>query len=219
MFINRIRQRAASNRSALLRQFIAKLPRPIRVVDLGGGADMWQRWGFTERDGLKITLVNHHEDDVTHRLPLDSVLFISERILDAREIRSADLRHFDLVFSNSMLEHLPTRADQTELARKIVQCGRPYFVQVPNKYSLIDPHFPHPAVPFFATYPRELQARLLSLHKFGSGSRSPTVAAARLRFSLYLPLGRSDMRRLFPNAEIVTERSLGIPMSLVAKSA
>ena len=66
-------------------------------------------------------------------------------------------------------------------------------------------------------YSREMQARLLSLHAFGSGSRSPSMEAARLRFSLYSPLGRGDMRKLFPTATIETERSLGIPMSLVAR--
>ena len=195
------------------------MPRPLRVVDLGGGAAMWRRWGITAADDLKITLVNPHESDTTGRVTLDGLPFINEREADATELTPEDLRAFDLVFSNSMFEHLSSREQQVRLARTIIDSGRPYFVQVPNKASPVDPHFPHPAVPFFAMYPREIQARLLTLHGFGGGRRARSIEDAYDRLGHYFPLGRTDVRRLFPTAQIQTERNLGLPMSLVARSA
>jgi hypothetical protein len=73
-------------------------------------------------------------------------------------------------------------------------------------------------VPFFATYPRSLQARLLSWSALGSSSVAPSYEAALARLKNYYPLTASDVRQLFPQARIVLERPLGVPMSIIAMS-
>ena len=105
-----------------------------------------------------------------------------------------------------------------QLARAIIDSKRPYFLQTPNKRSPLDPHFPRPYVPFFATYPRALQARLLSWSALGSGSAAPSYAAAITRLENYFPLTTRDVRQLFPQARIVVERPLGVPLSIIAMS-
>jgi hypothetical protein len=73
-------------------------------------------------------------------------------------------------------------------------------------------------VPFFATYPRSLQARLLSWSALGSSSASPSYDAAIERLENYSPLTTRDVRQLFPKARSVVERPLGVPMSIIAMS-
>jgi hypothetical protein len=120
----------------------------------------------------------------------------------------ADLREYDVIFSNSFLEHLEDRRTQARLAGTIVESRVPYFIQVPNKRSPVDPHFPSPLVPFFAMYPEWLRARLLTVGAFGSGGKAPSLARARLRMKFYIPLGDSELSALFPNATLSFERPL-----------
>lgn len=176
----------------------------------------WEQWGVTAADGLEITLVNHHLIDRTNVGVSNPFTFIRDRFADATLLSAADLREYDLIFSNSFLEHLPEREQQVAMTRKILESGRWYFIQVPNKFSPIDPHFPRPYVPFFALYPKELQARLWSLSALGSESKADSIEAARLGLRYYNPLGWRDMRRLLPDAELRVERPLGVPMSILA---
>lgn len=215
--IRHFKLQAASNRSALLRQRLGGIKRPVRVVDLGGTRGMWDRWGFSASDGLLITLANNHEYDRVGRDEKveDAGYFMRENV-DIRSLDPSYYERFDLVFSNSMLEHLYDRKHQQLVARSIVACGKPYFIQVPNRNSIVDPHFPHPLVPFFGAWPRSLQARALCLSGLRGGKRMPSVESALKRLENYVPLARSDLTDLFPNARIYTERLAGIPMSLVA---
>lgn len=176
---------------------------------------MWARWGVTEADGLQVTLVNNHHIDKSHQGELMPGSFISDRKMDVMTLSGEELASFDVIFSNSMLEHLSSRVDQVRLAASITSCGRSYFVQVPNKNCIVDPHFPHPLAPFFAAWPKPLQARMLTLHRLGSGSRCANVEEALRRLNFYTPLNRQHLSRLFPGAKMVTERSFGIPLSLL----
>lgn len=214
-----LRARAARRRSGLFRQFIAPLPRPLRILDLGGSHEMWRRWGVGARDGLEIVLLNNHGSDVSHARDARYAPFVTEHIGDVRALAAVDLQRYDLVFSNSMFEHLYTREMQQRVARVVIDSGRPYFIQVPNRRCLVDPHFPHPLAPFFAVWPRALQARALSVHGLGSGAPAGSIGAARQRLSHYVPIDRRALQALFPQARIVTEWSLGLPMSLVALHA
>lgn len=215
-FLVRIREGAARDRSRLFRDFIAALPRPVRVLDLGGTAEMWSRWQVRESDALQITLLNHHRLDTTQRDVPVTQPFIRSCHGDALALTARELHSFDVIFSNSMLEHLPSRVQQVQLADCIMASGLPFFIQVPNRRSPVDPHFPHPLVPFFALYPRELQARLLAWSHLGSGGRATSLAQARATFAHYHPLSRTDMHRLFPAATVRMQWTFGLPMSVIA---
>lgn len=216
--ILKARSAAAGRRAKRFLEFIKKLPRPIRVIDLGGSAEMWARWGVTETDRLLITLINNHHIDKSHLGERLSGNFISERQMDVMELSKEDLASYDVVFSNSMLEHLSSVEEQTRLAASIANCGLPYFVQVPNKNCIVDPHFPHPLAPFFAAWPRSFQVRTLTLHRLGSGSRCASTEEAIRRLHYYTPLSRHRLRQIFPGATIAIERTFGLPLSLVAMS-
>jgi|GEM_PF-2983481 len=216
-FIARVRSQAASARSKWFRDYVRAMPRPLRIIDLGGSVEMWQRWGAVPEDGLDITLLNHHALDTSHRDEPVVFDFLRKETCDALKLTPQDLAAYDLIFSNSMLEHLPTRDAQRKLANIIVNSGRPYFVQVPNKNSPVDPHFPHPAVPFFAIYPRALQARLYAVSALGSRCRASSTQAALDELAFYNPLGASDMRKLFPNADLGIQWTSALPMSIIVR--
>jgi hypothetical protein len=214
--IDRIRARAARNRSALFRRWIAGMPRPLRVIDLGGAAQMWRRWGITEEDGLQIVLANTHRLDPTHRGEASPGAFVSSIEIDVLDLEPSAYADYDVVFSNSMVEHLPSRDAQARLAARIVASGKPYFIQVPNKHCIVDPHFPHPFAAFFASWPPALQMRAIQWHPLGTRRRATSRDEAVRRIETYHPLAKRDLAALFPQARIETEWNLGLPMSLIA---
>ena len=214
--IGAVRARAARHRSTLFRRHVEALGRPLRILDLGGSVQMWTRWGVTEADGLHIVLANDHRTDTTHRSEPLPGRFMNAWSVNALELSPDVFSHYDLVFSNSMLEHLPSPAAQARLAAAIMASGKPYFIQVPNKRCIVDPHFPHPLAAYFALWPRRLQVWAHAHHALGSSGRAGSMAAAHAAIATYHPLTRRELAALFPDGRVVTEWNLGLPMSLVA---
>lgn len=216
--ISKLRQWTRARRRRLFENFLPKT-RPLRIVDLGGTVPFWRAFGLNPAHGLHVTLINTHAHDTTAASFKDDSGLIEDRNIDANDVTTEYLRSFDLIFSNSFLEHLSSHKEQAALAEKICASGVSYFIQTPNKFSPVDPHFPSPLAPFFAAYPKKLQAWMLSHSKLGSGAKSRDVADAMDRLRFYNPLGFADMRALFPGAQLLTERPAGVPMSVIASRA
>jgi hypothetical protein len=217
--LHRLRRYTREQRLKLFNAFMKGVTGRTRLVDLGGTVRFWENWGLAKQPLLDVTLVNNHDRDKHHANDTIALPNLRRISADVLTLSAADFAQYDVIFSNSLIEHLPGRELQQRLARAIVESGRPYFLQTPNKRSPLDPHFPRPYVPFFAAYPRALQARLLSWSALGSGSASPSYAAALARLDNYYPLTTREVRQLFPEARIVIERPLGVPLSIVAMSA
>lgn len=216
--LQKLRRFTREQRLKRFNEFMNGATGRIRLIDLGGTVKFWENWGLREQPLFEVTLVNNHDRDKCHADDPITLPNIRRLRADVLTLSAADFAEYDVIFSNSLIEHLPGRELQQQLARAIVESGRPYFLQTPNKRSPLDPHFPRPYVPFFATYPRSLQARLLSWSALGSGSASPSYDAALTRLQNYYPLTARDVRQLFPQARILLERPFGVPMSIIAMS-
>lgn len=107
---------------------------------------------------------------------------------DARAMPFAD-GAFDIVFSNSMIEHVGTWADQVQVAREMMRVGRRLWVQTPNRRFPVEMHYGVPLAQWLTDWDRRDGIRLLSA---------------------------GDMRRLFPGCRIIAERVGGLAKSLVA---
>jgi len=114
---------------------------------------------------------------------------------------------FDVVYSNSLLEHVG-RENQPRLAG-VVRRFPSYWVQVPYRYFPIEPHY---RAPFFWSLPQPVRRML---------ARRWTSILARRNYyqdevdSMWL-LDREEMKTLFPEAQIIEEKVLGIVKSLIA---
>jgi SAM-dependent methyltransferase len=104
---------------------------------------------------------------------------------------------FDVAFSNSVIEHLPV-GRRSAYAREVRRVARRYFVQTPNKHFPVEPHL---WIPFAQYLPQrvrqQLERRLLD------GEQIHLLTAP-------------ELESLFPDAEIVRERFLGVTKSLIA---
>jgi len=111
---------------------------------------------------------------------------------------------FPIIFSNSVIEHVPKEL-QPRFAAEVGRVGRRYFVQTPNRYFPIEPHY---QLPLFQFLPRNAQ-RWLNRH-FTLGWREKGF------WEDVQLLSARDMKRLFPDAEIHRERYFGLTKSLMA---
>jgi Methyltransferase domain. len=115
-------------RAAFFEHLIETLEKPIRILDVGGTENYWQLTGLSDIDGVKIVLMNMNV------LPAKLPNFVSV-VGDARKLCYPD-QSFDVVFSNSVIEHVGGFLDQAQMAEEIRRVGRGYFIQTPNKYSV-----------------------------------------------------------------------------------
>jgi SAM-dependent methyltransferase len=111
---------------------------------------------------------------------------------------------FPLAFSSSVIEHVPGEL-QPAFAAEIRRVAQRYFVQTPNKWFPIEPHY---QMPFFHFLPRRLQRTLNRRFTMGWQPKG--------RWEEITLLSARDLRRLFPDAEIHRERVFGLTKSLMA---
>ncbi len=168
-----------------------------RIVDVGAG------WGAAlERFNRTnpIVAVDLKPDASSPWLSQPNV---SVATADGTELPFAD-REFDVAFSNSVVEHVP-RALQPAFAAEIRRVAERYYVQTPNKWFPIEPHY---QLPLFQFLPERARRALNARYTLGWQAKGEweeiTLLSAR------------DLRRLFPDAEIHRERVLGLTKSLIA---
>jgi hypothetical protein len=179
-----------------------------RILDIGGTPDCWDLLPIRPR----VVLLN------TPRAKED--LSGADRWVagDGRSLPFRD-RSFDLVFSNSVIEHVGDAASQRAFAREVARVGRAYWVQTPNRWFPVEQHLFTPLVHWL---PRGWQRLLVP--RVNLWSLLVRVSSDRRHFYIehYLSdirlLGASEFRTLFPGARLIRERFLGLTKSLVALS-
>jgi 2-polyprenyl-3-methyl-5-hydroxy-6-metoxy-1,4-benzoquinol methylase len=179
--------------------------KPISILDVGGTDYFWKTSQIPNIPGVEITLLNLHLEKTTHP-------HINSMIGDATDMKDFRDQQFDLVFSNSVIEHLYTLENQQKMAREIQRVGRKYFIQTPNKYFPIEAHY---AIPFAQYMPKKLLLFLLTKTKISRFQRWEADAAQHYLDEIRL-LNKAEMSLLFPNSKLLKEKVLGMTKSLTA---
>lgn len=172
-----------------------------RVLDVGGTPDVWRRWGA----GPRVTVLNRCLEFEGVR---DGIEFVRG---DARDLSRYQTGAFDAVLSNSVIEHVGSLADQRAMASEIRRVGRSYFVQVPNYFFPLEPHFLFPGFQFV---PRPTRLAIARVWPFG-WSRPGSPEALEDACSIRL-LSCGELAGLFPDAHIVGEKFGPLNKSLIA---
>lgn len=197
--------RLRQKRFELFNSLITPLPRPLRILDVGGTQLFWERMGFLGQADVEIVLLNVSLMKVS-RPNVRSV------IGDARAMPEFEDKEFDIVFSNSVIEHVGDYGQQRQMADEVRRVGKRYFVQTPNRFFPMEPHF---LFPFFQFLP--LPMRVFLIRHFNLGwykritERDKAVAAAT---EITLLSGRK-FRNLFPDAKMHKEKFCGLTKSFI----
>jgi hypothetical protein len=177
----------------------------IQILDVGGAAYFWKHSSLLSHPGVRITLLNFQLEK-TNSPALLSVQG------DATNMQEFEDGSFDLVFSNSVIEHLYTLEQQQKMASEILRVGKKYFIQTPNSYFPIESHY---ALPFAQYYPKGFLFFLLTKTKFSRFKKWSSAEASQYIAEIRL-LDAQEMKSLFPGASLLKEKVLGLTKSITA---
>lgn len=182
----------------------------VRVLDLGGTQQYWRH--LIDAETLRslnctITIVNPLQD-------------MSEKPDPHFELHSGDGTRltyednaFDIVHSNSVIEHVGDWSDMLRFASEVRRVARRYFIQTPHYWFPYEPHF---LCPFFHWLPKPIRVNLVMRFSLGPAGRIDDCVKAVSYVEGARLLNRRMFTALFPDAEISTERFLLLPKSMVA---
>lgn len=173
----------------------------MQIVDVGGTPLNWQ----LVSTNAQVTLVNlRHRDDS----PSENLVYVEG---DGRALPYPD-RTFDIAFSNSVIEHLGTAEDQARFAEELRRVGRGVWCQTPARSFPLEPHL---LAPFIHWLPLRWRRRLVHLTPWALITRATRAEADAAACEIRL-LTFGEMRRLFPDCEILKERLAGLTKSYIA---
>jgi hypothetical protein len=172
------------------------------VLDIGGS---FKNWSYLD-DTPKLTLLNLSSS--LEHLPVE----IQYVCGDARKLPFND-HSFDVVFSNSVIEHVGCKSDQIEMAKEMMRVGKSYYCQTPNYWFPIEPHLIAPILHWLPVSIRGTLARWFSI--WGWITKPSADKADEMTASIHL-LKELDLHELFPDARLLNERVFGLVKSIVA---
>jgi SAM-dependent methyltransferase len=177
-----------------------------RVLDVGGTMEIWRLAPVAPR------LIMLNEPRAGEETGGGAAVVFADGC--ALPFRDAS---FDVVFSNSVIEHVGDADAQARFAAEVCRVGRRCWVQTPNRRFFLETHL---LTPFVHWLPRAWQARLLGWGTVWEWIVRPSPDRRQYYLDHYLTrirlLTAADMARLFPRARILRERFLGWTKSLVA---
>jgi SAM-dependent methyltransferase len=179
---------------------LTKVTCGMSVLDLGGTPSIWNN---PEIPSLHITIFNL--PGITGRAESSShdLQFIQG---DACAVKGISDRTFDLVFSNSVIEHVGNLERRAAFAREVRRLGKSYWVQTPSRWFPIEAHT---GMPFWWIYPNVLRTFLINRWRKKLPAWTDMIEGTTV-------LSRSEMEMLFPEATIIVERLFAVPKSYVA---
>ena len=184
---------------------IAELPRPLHILDIGGTENYWNMMGFDDPE-VHITLLNLHHQPVSDAKRFTSI------VGNATDLKAIPDQSIDLVYSNSVIEHLFTFEAQQKMAAEINRIAKAYFIQTPYRYFPIEPHW---VFPFFQFLPRSIRILLTQQFKLGHIPRIHNRIDAARQVDEVRLMTISELQKIFPDAALYKEYFMGLIKSVV----
>jgi len=179
-----------------------------RILDVGGTDSYWNlNEAFIEanRSKLKIILVNLGEhgrqDDLYEYRSNDATSHATYRNID-----------FDMIHSNSVIEHVGSWPAIRNMADLIQAAKKPYYLQTPNFWFPFEPHFRFIG---FHWLPKAWRASLLQKFSLGFFGKAENYSEAMNNVDSINLLSCNQMRELFPGAKLIKERLFGLTKSIM----
>jgi hypothetical protein len=177
-----------------------------RVLDVGGTPETWDMLPVRPR----VTLLN------TPRTKTELAGASRWVAGDGRALPFRDAA-FDVVFSNSVIEHVGDADSQRAFAREVARVGRAYWVQTPNRWFPVEQHLLTPLVHWL---PKHCQRWIVPRFTVWGALVRPSVDRRVFYLAHYLDdvrlLSAAEFAALFPGARLIRERVCGWTKSLVA---
>ena len=204
---NRFRRARLAMFLDLVRRVASPSGAPIRVLDIGGTQSYWHSLAdLWCGDNLDITIVNlggqPSDDGIFHHRPGD-----------ACDMAGYADNSFDIVHSNSVIEHVGHWNEMKAMAHEVRRLAPHYYLQTPNFWFPLEPHF---RTLFWQLYPESWRAAMLMRKRRGFRGPVADMDAAMANIQDVNLLTARQLAALFPDALIRREKILGLTKSIVA---
>ncbi len=175
-----------------------------KILDVGGCQNFWSKLNCSS----KITLLNIKIS------PKDAVFRSKYTYIegDGTSLPFKD-KSFDIVFSNSVIEHLSTYDNQVKFAKELTRVGKNIWVQTPAKYFFVEPHL---IAPFIHFLPKNVQKYLIRYFTVWGLVAKPSQKDIVNFLKEVRMLNYKEMGSLFPECMVQKEFFLGMAKSYIA---
>jgi hypothetical protein len=205
----RLRQKRYQGVKDLIDQILVRHGR-CRIIDLGGAELYWDiASGHIDDPRITVDLIN------LTKLPTTKANFKS-LAGDACDLGNLNDMTYDLVHSNSLIEHVGMWNNMVKMAANVRRLAPAYFVQSPYFWFPIEPHF---RFPIWHWLPESWRYRLIMRRDIGYMKKAPSVSDAMSSVQSAILLDRKQYVTLFPDAQIRGEKFCGFTKSLIAVRA
>ena len=204
--VNRFRRGRGLRLAAFVDSLAADLGRPVQVLDIGGRAEYWNNLPECAIARISITNLEASELDLSTAprwLTFDSL------VCDATAMPQFADGQFDLVHSNSVIEHVSAFDRILAMAAECRRVGRAGWIQTPAYEFPIDPHF---RLPFIHWLGAASRARYMTVRRH---YRLKPLAERRIYCDWINMMTRREFASVFPGCDLWTERLI-LPKSYVA---
>lgn len=133
---------------------------------------------------------------------------VDARVGDACPLPWED-KHFDIVYSNAVIEHLGNFERQKKMATEIMRVGKSWFVTTPNRWYPFEFHM---RLPFVTWLPRNGYIRFGQVISYNHMKRKYMTGIRRDDLRL---MTAKDLKHCFPTSRIIKQRVTFMPETLI----
>ena len=175
------------------------------ILDVGGALGTWA--DFPRKSPVTLLNVGPVDFVQTPRFPP-----IQTIVGDGCKLGYPDAS-FEIIFSNSVIEHVGTFERQKAFASEARRVGGKLWIQTPAKEFFIEPHLLTPFIHFLSA---SFQRRLIRHFTTWGIVTKPTSAQIESFLKEVRLISFREMQQLFPDCEIYRERAFGFTKSYIA---
>ncbi len=190
------RQRA--RRMSLFVKIMKPTPN-MRVLDLGGEPEIWDYVDVP----LHITCLNLPGFGKKNHQTHHQIHYVEGDACCMPQFQPGD---FDLIFSNSVIEHVGDHNRRLQFGNEVLRLSTRYWIQTPSKLFPIEAHS---GMPFWWFYPQSLRSYFLNEWRKKLPYWTSMVAGTVVVTS-------DELRDILPGCKIKYELFLGLPKSIIA---
>jgi len=173
-----------------------------RILDVGGYPEFWAGSGIESF----VTILNLHPTTSPSNDKISTV------VGDGTDLKYDD-DSFDIVFSNSVIEHVGTFERQRRLASECERVGKRLWIQTPARSFPVEPHF---LTPFIHYFPKSWRKKMLRNCTVWGWLVRPSAKQIEDALDEIRLLSDREMKVLFPGCTIERERIFGLTKSYIA---
>jgi hypothetical protein len=178
-----------------------------KILDMGGQPAIWDHVDLP----LNLTFLNlpgsfrEYHQSSHHRMT-----YIEGNACSMPYFQPGD---FDIVFSNSVIEHVGNFGKRFEFTQEVIRLSKKYWIQTPSQLFPIEAHC---GMPFWWFYPKALRSRYIKLWELNLSDTSSFWLPELMNSTVAVTV--DELRTLLPGCQIKYERLIGVPKSIIAYS-